>query len=37
LVVIYGPNNGVICANPNGRVAAGNYAVNENNLTLQSQ
>jgi hypothetical protein len=37
LVVIYGPNNGIICANPNGRVAAGNYAVNENNLTLQSQ
>jgi hypothetical protein len=37
LVVIYGPNNGVICANPNGRVAAGTYAVNENNLTLQSQ
>jgi hypothetical protein len=37
LVVIYGPNNGVICANPNGNVAAGTYAVNENNLTLQSQ
>lgn len=37
LVVIYGPNNGVICANPNGQVAAGNYTVNENNLTLQSQ
>jgi hypothetical protein len=37
LVVIYGPNNGVICANPNARVAAGTYAVNENNLTLQSQ
>jgi hypothetical protein len=37
LVVIYGPNNGVICANPNGRVAAGTYAVNENNLSLQSQ
>jgi hypothetical protein len=37
LVVIYGPNNGIICANPNGRVAAGNYAVNENNLTIQSQ
>ncbi len=36
-VVIYGPNNGVICANPNGRVAAGNYAVNQNDLTLQSQ
>ena len=37
LVVVYGPNNGIICANPNGRVAAGNYAVNESNLTLQSQ
>ena len=37
LVVIYGPNNGVICANPNARVAAGSYAVNENNLTLQSR
>jgi hypothetical protein len=37
LVVIYGPNNGVICANPNDRVAAGTYAVNENNLSLQSQ
>ncbi len=37
LVVIYGPNNGVICANPNSLVAAGTYAVNENNLTLQSQ
>lgn len=37
LVVIYGPNNGIICANPNGRVAAGTYAVNENNLSLQSQ
>jgi hypothetical protein len=37
LVVIYGPNFGIICANPNGRVAPGNYAVNVNNLTLQSQ
>ena len=37
LVVIYGPNFGIICANPNGRVAAGNYAVNTDNLTLQSQ
>jgi hypothetical protein len=37
LVVIYGPNNGIICANPNNLVAAGSYAVNENNLTLQSQ
>ena len=30
LVVIYGPNFGVICAYPNGRVAAGSYAVNTN-------
>jgi hypothetical protein len=37
LVVIYGPNLGVICADPNGRVAPGSYAVNVNNLTLQSQ
>jgi hypothetical protein len=37
LVVIYGPNFGVICANPNGLVAAGNYAVNVDNLTIQSQ
>jgi hypothetical protein len=35
--VIYGPNFGVICADPNGRVAPGSYAVNVNNLTLQSQ
>ena len=37
LVVIYGPNNGVICAYPNDRVAAGSYAVNADTLTLQSQ
>lgn len=37
LVVIYGPNFGIICANPNARVAPGSYAVNVNNLTLQSQ
>jgi hypothetical protein len=37
LVAIYGPNFGVICANPNSRVAAGNYAVNVDSLTLQSQ
>jgi hypothetical protein len=37
LVVIYGPNNGVICAEPNSRVAAGSYAVNADSLTLQSQ
>ena len=37
LVVIYGPSFGVICADPNGRVAAGSYAVNTDTLTLQSQ
>jgi hypothetical protein len=37
LVVIFGPNFGTVCADPNGRVAPGNYAVNVNNLTLQSQ
>ena len=36
LVVIYGPNNGVICAMPNNLVAPGTYAVNMDNLTLQS-
>jgi hypothetical protein len=37
LVVIYGPNLGIICAQPNNLVAAGSYAVNVDNLTLQSQ
>ena len=37
LVVIYGPNLGIICAEPNQLVGAGNYAVNVDNLTLQSQ
>jgi hypothetical protein len=37
LVVIYGPNFGVICAYPNNLVSAGSYAVNTNTLTLQSQ
>ncbi len=37
LVVIYGPNLGIICAQPNGMVGAGSYAVNVDNLTLQSQ
>lgn len=36
-VVIYGPNFGIICANPNAVLAAGNYAVNVNTLTVQSQ
>ncbi len=37
LVVIYGPNFGGVCAYPNGRVAAGSYAVNTSTLTLQSK
>jgi hypothetical protein len=37
LVVIYGPNNGIICAYPNDLVSAGNYNVNASNLSLVSQ
>jgi hypothetical protein len=37
LVVIYGPNNSVICAHPNNLVAAGNYSVNEQTLTITSE
>jgi hypothetical protein len=37
LVVIYGPNNSVICAHPNNLVAAGNYSVNSSNLTIVSE
>jgi hypothetical protein len=37
LVVIYGPNNSVICATPNELVAAGNYSVNTSNLTIVSE
>jgi hypothetical protein len=37
LVVIYGPNNSVICAHPNNLVAAGNYSVNSQTLTIVSQ
>ena len=37
LVVIYGPNNSVICARPNGLVAAGNYSVNQQTLTITSE
>jgi hypothetical protein len=37
LVVIYGPNSSVICAQPNQLVAAGNYSVNSSNLTIVSQ
>lgn len=34
LVVIYGPNNSVICANPNGTVAAGEYDLDTQQLSL---
>jgi hypothetical protein len=37
LVVIYGPNNSVICADPNHLVSAGNYSLNTQTLTLTSQ
>lgn len=37
LVVIYGPNNSVICATPNNLVAAGNYSVDSKTLTLVSE
>jgi hypothetical protein len=37
LVVIFGPNGGVICATPNGMVSAGNYSVNANTLTIVSE
>ncbi|MBV8489654.1 MAG: hypothetical protein JO199_03915, partial [Candidatus Eremiobacteraeota bacterium] len=36
LVVVYGPSNSVICANPNQYVAAGNYTLNTDTLTLSS-
>jgi hypothetical protein len=37
LVVIYGPNNSAICARPNNLVAAGNYSVNAQTLTIVSE
>jgi hypothetical protein len=37
LVVIYGPNNSVICAYPNQTVSAGNYSLNTQTLTIVSQ
>jgi len=37
LVVIYGPDNSVICARPNNLVSAGNYALDSSNLTIISQ
>lgn len=37
LVVIYGPNNSVICARPNDLVSAGNYSVNSSTLSIVSE
>jgi hypothetical protein len=37
LVVIYGPNNSVICADPNNLVSAGNYSLNSQTLTIVSE
>jgi hypothetical protein len=37
LVVIWGPDNSVICAYPNDLVAAGNYELDPTTLTLVSQ
>ena len=37
LVVIWGPENSVICANPNSHVAAGTYGLDSSNLTLIPQ
>jgi hypothetical protein len=36
LVVIYGPENSVICANPNHLVQAGEYELNSETLSLTS-
>jgi hypothetical protein len=36
LVVIWGPNNSVICAYPNDLVSPGNYELDPATLTLQS-
>lgn len=37
LVVIFGPNNSVICAYPNNVVSAGNYSVNPQTLAITSE
>jgi hypothetical protein len=37
VVVIQGPNNSVVCANPNARVAAGIYDLDVQNLTITSR
>jgi len=34
LVVVYGPQDSVICANPNNLVAAGEYQLNTETLSL---
>ena len=36
LVVIYGPDNSVICAYPNNLVSAGTYSVDPSTLTISS-
>jgi hypothetical protein len=36
LVVIYGPNNSAICAEPNSLVSAGSYNLNSSTLTISS-
>ncbi|MGZ6176815.1 MAG: hypothetical protein ACXWNZ_00950 [Vulcanimicrobiaceae bacterium] len=37
MVVIHGPNNSVVCANPNTRVAAGDYELDVTHLTISSK
>ena len=37
LVVIWGPENSVICAHPNATVAAGTYGLDTSNLTISPQ
>ena len=36
LVVVYGPDNSVICATPNSTVAAGEYNLDTSTLSLTS-
>lgn len=37
LVVIWGPENSVVCARPNGQVRAGNYSLDPETLTIKPQ
>lgn len=37
VVVIYGPENSVVCATPNDIVAAGTYDLNVDDLTIYSR